>query len=212
MSKNNRTAVILTLLIILGLFSLAGAIALVALKMQTHSSPNSVASSNSTEPQNLATASDRNVDYSKLKEALQQQNWKAADRETYERLLEAAGPKAQAQGFIPEDEMETLSCKDLTTVDRLWSNASNGKFGFSSQQGILRALGDYRKMYEQVGWQRQSGEWQIEWNYNPQTKRMEYKPGREPNFTNPPSGHFPTVERGYNFDVSLDAALKRCKF
>jgi hypothetical protein len=33
--------------------------------------------------------SDRGVDYRKLREYLQQQNWQAADQETYERLLEA---------------------------------------------------------------------------------------------------------------------------
>jgi len=228
MAKNNRTAVILTLLIILGLFSLAGAVVWFGLKTQPNNGLPSIpgfssssASSNNpspsqddrTQPLNqLPLERDRNVNYSKLRDDLQQQNWKAADRETYERLPEAAGSKAQAQGFTPQDEMDTFSCKDLRTVDRLWNNASNGKFGFAAQQGILRALGDYRKMYDQVGWQKSSGEWEIEWTYNPQTKRMDYKPGKEPNFTTPPPGHFPTVERGYNFDVSLDAALKRCKF
>ncbi len=114
--------------------------------------------------------------------------------------------------MIPKEEMDLLSCKDLGTVDRLWSTASNGKFCFSAQQSVLKALGDYRKMYDEVGWQNRSGEWSIEWSYNPQIKRMNYKPGKEPNLINPPAGHFPTVERGYNFDSSLDAALKRCNF
>jgi hypothetical protein len=108
--------------------------------------------------------------------------------------------------------MDTLSCSDLKVVDALWSTASEGKFGFTAQQNILRALGDYRKMYDQVGWQTLSGKWLLEWTYNPQTKRMDYKQGKEPNVTSPPPGYFPTVERGYNFDVSLDAALKRCGF
>ena len=160
----------------------------------------------------LTLASDRHVDYSQLQADLQKKDWQAADRETYLRLLDAAGPKAQALGFTPQDEMSTLSCTDLKTVDTLWSAASGGKFGFAAQQGILRALGDYRKLYDQVGWQKPSGEWLLEWTYNPQTKRMDYKPGKTPNFTDPPPGHFPTVERGYNFDVSLDGALKRCGF
>lgn len=92
--------------------------------------------------------SDRNVDYSQLRDALQRKDWKAADRETYERLLDAAGPKAQAQGFTPQDEMSALSCKDLATVNRLWNTASNSKLGFTAQQTTLRALGDYRKMYD----------------------------------------------------------------
>uniref|UniRef100_A0A832M4P3 GUN4 domain-containing protein n=1 Tax=Oscillatoriales cyanobacterium SpSt-402 TaxID=2282168 RepID=A0A832M4P3_9CYAN len=226
MAKSNRTAFILTSLVILGLFSLAGAVTLLALRMQLNSGSSSTSTSSvestpsspalpgerSQALEQVPLESDRGVDYRKLREYLQQRNWKAADQETYERLLDAAGPKAQSQGFTPQDEMDRLSCKDLRTVDQLWSNASNGRFGFTSQQNILRALGDYRKMYAQVGWQRSSGEWLIEWNYDPQTRRINYRPGKEPDFTSPPSGHLPTVERGYNFDVSLDAALKRCNF
>jgi len=72
---------------------------------------------------------------------LLQKNWRSADRETYERLLEAAGPKAQAIGMIPKEEMDLLSCKDLQTVDRLWSSASNGLFGFTAQQGVRWSSG-----------------------------------------------------------------------
>ncbi len=154
----------------------------------------------------------RNVDYSQLREYLRQKNWRSADRETYERLLEAAGPKAQAKGFTPQDEIDTLSCNDLKTVDKLWSEASLGKQGFTAQENIFRALGDWKKTYAQVGWSTISGTPLIDWNYNPQTKRMEYKPGKEPNFKNPPTASLPTVERNYNFDVSFDGALKRCGF
>lgn len=226
MAKNNRLAFILTLLIILGLFSLAGAVIWLVLKTQPNSGSNSTLNSSSETvtqaPAQLgdriqslnqvSLESDHRVDYRKLRGYLQQQSWEAADQETYERLLDVAGPKAQAQGFIPQDEMDRLSCKDLRTVDQLWSNASNSRFGFTAQQSILRALGDYRKMYAQVGWQTTSGDWLVEWTYNPQTKRMDGKPKQESNLTTPLSGYFPTVERGYNFDVSLDAALNRCKF
>ncbi len=208
MSKSNHSiALILTTLIVIGLFSLTGAILWFGSKLQ--SNPTARSTSNSTLNQ-VALESDRNVNYSPLKDDLSRQDWRSADRETYERLLEVAGPQSQAQGFTTASEMETLSCKDLHTVDRLWSAASMGQFGFSTQQQILKALGDYRKMYDQVGWQKLSGEWLIEWTYNPQTRRLDYKPGKEPNFTSPPPGHLPTVERGYNFNVSLDAALKRC--
>jgi hypothetical protein len=225
MAKNNQTALVLTTLATLGLFSLTGAIVWLGLRMQPNRQPPSLSSSPANSPtpqlsepsdvaalQQVTLESDRKVDYSRLRDALQQQDWRTADRETYERLLDAAGPGAQAQGFTPQNEMNTFSCQDLSTVDQLWSTASNGKFGFTAQQNILRVLGDYRKMYDQVGWQTLSGEWLIEWTYNPQTKRLDYKPGKEPNFVDAPPGHLPTTERGYNFDVSLDAALKRCNF
>lgn len=114
-------------------------------------------------------------------------------------------------GYTPQDEMNGLSCVDLKTIDSLWIAASDGKLGFSPQKKILREQkNDYRKMYDQVGWQTPTGKWLIEWNYNQQTKRYEYKQGLDPNFKTFPPGHLPTVERGYNFDVSLDTAIARC--
>ncbi len=154
------------------------------------------------------------VNYSKLEEYLQKKNWRAADIETYERLLEAAGPTAMAYGQTPQSEMDTLSCADFRTVDALWSKASDGKFGFTAQQQILRAQGSWQKMYNEVGWRTLSGSWLIQWNTKVRpnkTYRLDYKPGKEPNFTdNAPIGHLPTVQRGYNFEVSLDQALLDC--
>ncbi|MDQ2097919.1 MAG: hypothetical protein QQW96_09760 [Tychonema bourrellyi B0820] len=106
MKKNNQPALILTFLLVLGLFSLAGAVVWLGLKMQSNSPTDSiapVASANPGRPEipeqsgdiaqklnGVALESDRNVDYRKLRDNLQQKNWKMADRETYERLLDAA--------------------------------------------------------------------------------------------------------------------------
>jgi hypothetical protein len=117
--------------------------------------------------------------------------------------------------MTPKAEMDTLSCSELKTIDQLWNVASNGQQGFSVQMNIFRALGsDYRKMYSTVGWQKQlpSNAWAFEWRYNPQDRRMEFLPGKEPNYTNPVAGHLPTVEVGYNLDVAFSGALKRCNF
>ncbi|MCL1467988.1 GUN4 domain-containing protein [Argonema galeatum] len=220
MAKNNKTVLALTLLVIAGLFSIAAG--LVWLGFQLSKSNSGTTTPPPVNPVNTPTNftsidrvplnSTRNVDYSKLRDYLKQKDWRQADRETYERMLDAAGPKSQAKGFTPLDEMENLSCTDLKTIDNLWSTASKGQQGFTTQQDILRALGDYRKMYAQVGWEDEKGQKLMDWNYNAQIKRMEYKVGKEPNFKNPPPGHLPTAEREYNFDVSLNAALKRCSF
>jgi hypothetical protein len=210
MKNNNKTVLIVALLVTAGLFSIgAGLIWLGYAVTKANSGTGTPTAPSGAETQALSGTASQ-VDFRKLQEYLQQKDWRAADRETYERVLEVAGPKAQAKGMIPKEEMKTLSCTDIKTIDKLWSDASDGLLGFSAQQDILRAYGDYRKMYDQVGWQKLSGEWLIEWDYNPQTKRMDYKPGKEPNFKNPPPGHLPTVERGYNFGSSLDAALSRC--
>jgi hypothetical protein len=216
MAKSKPTVLILTLLItasLVGIFAVLGWIGY----MLTQSKPagkspeglNSVNTFNSLPQVELTTA--RNVDYTQLRNYLQRKNWQAADRETYLKLLDVAGPQAKEEGEIPKDEMEALSCVDLKTIDKLWTIASDNKLGFSVQRKILQEdNNDYRKMYDQVGWQTATGEWLIKWDYNQQTKRYEYKPGSEPNFKTFPPGHLPTVERGYNFNVSLDNRLAQC--
>ncbi|MEH2316427.1 GUN4 domain-containing protein [Nostoc sp.] len=219
MAKNNQTVLALTLLItasLIGIFAVLSWIgySLTRSKSEIKSRGSSDLVNKTTNPSSfkqveITTA--RNVDYSQLQKYLQSKDWQGSDRETYLRMLDVAGTKAQAEGSIGKDEMNTLSCVDLKTIDRLWSTASDGKLGFSAQEKILREQkNDYRKMYDAVGWQTLTGEWLIQWNYNQQTKRYEYKPGKEPNFKTFPPGHLPTVERGYNFDVSLDAALTKC--
>lgn len=156
------------------------------------------------------------VDYTKLEEYLQKKDWRAADKETYERLLEAAGPRAVSDGQIHRDEMELLSCDDLKLVDGLWRKNSNGKFGFAIQRHILRRVGSWQNMYETVGWRKLSGEWliQVETAVQPNGNfRLEFLPGKEPNYTdNAPMGHLPFKERAYNFEVGIDDALRDCSF
>lgn len=217
----NKTALTLTLLITASLVGIVAGLVWIGFLLTKSKSTstsgenpvptNTTINSSSLSQVELTTA--RNVDYSQLREYLQRRDWRAADRETYTRLLDVAGSKAQALGYTPQDEMNNLSCIDLKTINSLWHAASDGKLGFSTQQQILKAQGnDYRKMYDQVGWQTPTGQWLLEWNYNQEIRRYEYKQGKEPNFKSFPPGHLPTVERGYNFDVSLDGALVRCGF
>lgn len=234
MAKDNKTGIyILTLLIVAGLFSVTGAIVWYGLRSSDSTPSNTVTPSNSltsptattdtlsnpsVNPRSLDEVqlkSLRGIDYSRLRDDLRQKDWRAADRETYLRLLDAAGAEAQAKGMTPQDEMDTLSCNDLRTIDQLWSAASDGEQGFTVQMNILRGLGnDYRKLYDKAGWQKlpPSNKWQFQWTYNPQTRRMEFVTGKEPNYKNPPPGHLPTVEIGYNLDVAFSGALKRCGF
>jgi hypothetical protein len=230
MAKSKSTVIILTLLITATLLGILAALVWIGYIL-TQSKPelkspvlskskpelkrpvsvNAVNTFNSLDQVELTTT--RHVDYTQLRNYLQSKDWQAADRETYLRLLDVAGSKAQALGWTPQDEMDTLSCVDLRTIDQLWTIASDNKLGFSIQRKILKDdNSDYRKMYDQVGWQTLTGEWLIQWNYNQQTKRYEYKPGKEPNFKTFPLGHLPTVERGYNFDVSIDGRLAQCGF
>ena len=104
------------------------------------------------------------VNYTKLRDLLVAKNWKKADLETAERMLEAAG--RESQGYLDIEDVENFPCQDLGTIDKLWVEYSDGKFGFSVQKKIYRDLGgtkDYdKKVWEsfgdKVGW-RKGGSW-----------------------------------------------------
>ena len=103
------------------------------------------------------------VSYHKLQNLLNQGKWKEADQETAERILEVMG--RQSEGWLRVEDIEQFPCKDLKIIDRLWVNASDGKFGFSVQQQIWRDCGnptrynaDWEKFGDCLGW-RSNGEW-----------------------------------------------------
>ncbi|NEO29608.1 MAG: GUN4 domain-containing protein [Symploca sp. SIO3C6] len=158
-------------------------------------------------------------DYSQLQKYLQQKNWEAADQETFQVMLKVAGLKSEEQGRFNLSEWEKFSCQDFNEIDRLWSEASNGRLGFSTQNRILEESKNYNLFYEKIGWIQESppgNSWVVAWNYNPETKKAEYLPQQKPNFENPPDGHLPaklewdTPEGGNPQDRRFEAIYK-CK-
>jgi hypothetical protein len=73
-------------------------------------------------------------------------------------MLQAAG--RTEEGWLRSEDIDQFSCEDLRIIDRLWVDASDGKFGFSVQSQIYRGLGgteEYNidivgKFGDQVGW------------------------------------------------------------
>jgi len=152
--------------------------------------------------------STKGVDYTALRYALQEHNWKRANENTTQALLKAFGPNSDKAGHIDPQEAASPPCQDIKTVDQLWSKASNGNLGFTAQRQILKQAGDYHQAYNKMQWQRPGGEWLIQYTYDGPRER--FKPGYEPNYGNPDKGHLPTLERGYNFKYSFDATLANC--
>ncbi|NEQ23040.1 MAG: hypothetical protein F6K28_28570, partial [Microcoleus sp. SIO2G3] len=82
-------------------------------------------------------------------------NWKDADLNTAS-LIILLGMTEEGFG------RNNLSCRDLGTIDRLWVERSEGKFGFSVQKSILDRFasqpGHYNEgvnlegFYEKIGW------------------------------------------------------------
>jgi hypothetical protein len=97
-------------------------------------------------------ASERGVDYRRLRDLLKAGKWKEADQETAKRMVETAG---QQEGWLRSEDIKTFPCRDLRTIDQLWVKHSQGKFGFSVQRQIWVEVGesdDYSEFGDRVGW------------------------------------------------------------
>ncbi|MBO9998236.1 MAG: GUN4 domain-containing protein [Cyanobacteria bacterium SID2] len=109
--------------------------------------------------------SERGVDYIRLRNLLAAGRWKEADEETFRVMLQAANRKEE-EGLDVED-IDRFPCTDLLTIDRLWVEYSQGKFGFSVQKKIYQSLGGTREYDSQiwkafgdrVGWRVGMEEW-----------------------------------------------------
>ena len=106
--------------------------------------------------------------YGKLQEFLAAGNFREADQETTNVILESAGKNRDT--FTPED-MQKFPCIVLQVVDRLWRNYSQDRFGFSVQLRLYQEVGGtadtlraqnphfLEKVGERNGW-RTNGQWQ----------------------------------------------------
>jgi len=124
-------------------------------------------------------------DYRPLREMLAQEDWRAADRETADRVIQMAG--REGQDTLEPEDMCALPIVDLRTIDRLWTSYSQGHFGFSVQKRLWQAadmpLGAFKlraigQLCRRMGWRRGTA-----WLYYDQL-----------NFTlSAPQGHLPGV-------------------
>ncbi|WP_416672553.1 caspase, EACC1-associated type [Egbenema bharatensis] len=102
-------------------------------------------------------------DYSTLESLLQANDWRGADDETRQLVLQIAN--RQQKGWLDEASLENFPCEDLQWLDDLWVQHSDGKFGFSVQARIWQEVGsptEYNEEWEEfgdrVGW-RKDGQW-----------------------------------------------------
>jgi GUN4-like len=109
----------------------------------------------------VSLSSERSIDYSQLRTFLAKEEWKEANVETLKLMLRTVN--RESEGYMTRSIMAQFPCKDLLTIEDLWSTASSGKFGFRVQQEVWNGLGGpkYRfgndpKVFEEfikaVGW------------------------------------------------------------
>ncbi len=124
--------------------------------------------------------SERGIDYTRLRDLLKVGKWKKADQETFIVMLKAAG--REKEGWLDYTSIENFPCIDLRTIDQLWVEYSNERFGFSVQKRIWESVSkDYEKFGNAIGWRKEKKN--VEWlNYDNLTFN-----------TSAPVGHLPAA-------------------
>jgi predicted NACHT family NTPase len=101
----------------------------------------------------------KNSLYQQLENYLINAQWKEADGETARVMLQIVGKEADQ--WLSAEDIQNFPCEDLRTLDKLWVDYSNGKFGFSVQKKVWMDCGGipgeydydvYKKFADQVGW------------------------------------------------------------
>lgn len=104
------------------------------------------------------------MDYINLRNLLAAKKWKEADEETARVMFKVAG--REKEEWLNPESIEKFPCEDLRTIDQLWVEYSNGRFGFSVQKRIYQSLGGtssydekvWEKFGDKVGW-RKNNKW-----------------------------------------------------
>jgi GUN4-like len=104
-------------------------------------------------------ASEKGIDYAKLRDLLQASKWQDADQETKDRMCEVMG--RQKEGWLQDSDVQNFPCIDLCTIDQLWVKHSQGQFGFSVQKKNWQECGsptsyntNWENFGEAVGWRK----------------------------------------------------------
>jgi len=92
------------------------------------------------------------VSYTSLKEYLKQKRWREADQETA-RVIKEVIQKVTNSTEVKEKALEVFPCIDLKTIDSLWQENSEGKFGFSVQKRIFNESSKDRDIFgTKINW------------------------------------------------------------
>jgi hypothetical protein len=84
-------------------------------------------------------SSEKGIDYTRLRDLLKAGQWRNADQETADQMLNAMGKEDWWE--VERDDLLNFPCADLTTIDQLWVTYSKGKWGFNVQKQIYVECG-----------------------------------------------------------------------
>ena len=96
---------------------------------------------------------ERDIDYVQLETYLRTQEWKKADEETLDLMRKATARRVE---WLDRQAILELPCADLKTIDALWYQHSQGRFGFRVQQELFKITqasnSNVARFGKQVGW------------------------------------------------------------
>ncbi len=102
-------------------------------------------------PDKTPPMSEVGMDYRQLTQLLKTRKWQKADEQTWEILLSIS--LREEEGWLSAADIDNFPCTDLRTIDQLWQQYSNGRFGLGVQQQIWDSVGGkYTEFCDQVGW------------------------------------------------------------
>lgn len=164
-----------------------------ALPLNTVLAQSTATPNNNNETEAALVSPATGIDYAPLRILLATKQWRQANDKTLELLLQATG--RARQGWLTAESLQKMSCWDLKTIDDLWREYSNNRFGFSVQfpyfvetgnrPGRLVDVEAYQRFGDRIGW-RKNGDWIVfkeELNYS----------------LDAPSGHLPAPRQEYQF-------------
>jgi len=104
------------------------------------------------ELEQMELASEKGVDYSRLRDLLKAGKWQEADQETAAIMIRLSG--GESKGRFQLQSISNFPCRDLLTINKLWQEYSQNKFGFTVQKNIWSSSSrNFEDLAERVGWQ-----------------------------------------------------------
>jgi len=99
------------------------------------------------------------MDYVPLATMLASGQLAEADQFTRDALIELAGSKDAGRNFVYWTEVKKIPSTDLATIERLWNQFSNGKFGYTVQKRKYKAAkGNFETYCKKIGWTTTDGD------------------------------------------------------
>ncbi|GBG71873.1 hypothetical protein CBR_g10809 [Chara braunii] len=113
----------------------------------------SSSSSSPSELLDVSLDSEVGISYEALRDRLAAGEWEEADNETRRLLCVLAGDGAVKRKWVYFSEVKFFPVKDLQTIDNLWTAYSGGRYGFSVQRRIWKAVNQrWKPFFRKISW------------------------------------------------------------